>query len=122
MNDKFIITDLDGWLNLPKIEIPSLKSESEKGSVYEVKKVGFVIVDKEKCKKEKIKAQDAPGNKCALPTAVVLFDGIYELCSLPIDLTEWVQQCVAMAHSGMNAFPSKVEFGVLNGRTYGEML
>ncbi|VAX33355.1 hypothetical protein MNBD_NITROSPIRAE02-1635 [hydrothermal vent metagenome] len=122
MSDNFVITNLNGWLNLPNIEMPSLKSEKEKGSVFHVKKVGFVLVDKNECKRKGLNAQQAPGGKCALPTAVVLFGNKYELCSLPLELSEWVQQCVGMAHSGMNAFPTQVEFGVLNNRIYAEML
>ncbi len=122
MSDNFVITDLNGWLNLPNIEMPSLKSEKEKGSVFRVKKLGFVLVDKNECKRKGLNARQASGGKCALPTAVVLFGDKYELCSLPLELSEWVQQCVGMAHSGMNAFPTQVEFGVLNNRIYAEML
>jgi hypothetical protein len=121
MNNNFVITDIEGWLKLPNIDIPSLKSENETGSIFEVKKVGFVLVDKNECKRKGLNASEAPGGKCALPTAVVLFNGEYELCSLPLDLSEWVQHCVGMAHAGMNAFPTKVEFGVLNNRAYAEM-
>ena len=114
MGNKFVITGVEEWLNLPNIEIPVLKSKKETGSVFEVKKVGFVLADKNDCKAKGLNAPEAPGGKSTLPTAVVLFGSEYELCSLPLELSEWVQQCVGMAHSGMNAFPTKVEFGVLN--------
>lgn len=122
MENKFVIRDVEGWLNLPNIEIPSLRSEKETGTIFEVKKVGFVLVDKNECKAKGLNAPEAPGGKSALPTAVVLFDDEYELCSLPLELSEWVQQCVGMAHAEMNAFPTKVEFGVLNNRAYAEIL
>ena len=50
MENNFVVTDVEGWLNLPKIETPSLKSEKETGSIFEVKKVGFVLADKNECK------------------------------------------------------------------------
>jgi len=122
MENQFVITDVEGWLNLPNIEMPSLSSEKETGSFFEVKKVGFVLVDKNECKAKGLNAPEAPGGKSALPTAVVSFSGKYELCSLPLELSEWVQQCVGMAHAGMNSFPTKVEFGILNNRAYAHML
>ncbi|CAB9541247.1 hypothetical protein BROOK1789B_1773 [Bathymodiolus brooksi thiotrophic gill symbiont] len=51
----------------------------------------------------------------------MLFDGQYELCSLPVALSEWVQECVYMAFTGMNMLPAKVEFGVLNNRVYAKI-
>jgi hypothetical protein len=122
MESKFVVTDVEGWLGLPSVEIPALKSDKETGTVFEVKKVGFVLADKKDCEAKGVSAPEAPGGKSALPTAVVLFGDKYELGSLPLELAEWVQRCVGMAHAGMNAFPTKVEFGVLNGRAYAEML
>lgn len=122
MSNKFVVTDVEGWLSLPKIEIPSLSSEKETGSVFDVKKVGFVLADKNECKASGLNAPEAPGGRSTLPTAVVLFGDEYELCSLPLELSGWVQHCVGMAHAGMNAFPTKVEFGVLNNRAYAEIL
>ncbi len=122
MENKFVITDVEGWLNLPNMKMPSLKSEKETGSVFEVKKVGFVLADKNECKAKGLNAPEAPGGKLALPTAVVLFGDKYELCRLPVELSEWVQQCVDMAHAGMNTFPTKVEFGMLSNRSYAEIL
>ncbi|HYX09282.1 MAG TPA: hypothetical protein VE912_21285 [Bacteroidales bacterium] len=123
MKKNFQVTDIEGWLNLPNIEIPSLQSKKEIGSIFEVKKVGFVLADRNECRAKGLnKASEVLGGKCALPTAVVLFDDKYELCSLPLDLSEWVQQCVAMAQAGMNPFPTKVEFGIINNRAYAEML
>jgi hypothetical protein len=101
--------------------MPLLTLETELGSIYEVKKVGFVLVDKSDCEIKKINTLNALEGKCALPTAVMLFDGQYELCSLPVALSEWVQECVYMAFTGMNMFPAKVEFGVLNNRVYAKI-
>ena len=122
MGKNFVVTDVEGWLNLPNVEIPSLKSVEETGSIFEVKKVGFVIADRNECKSKGLDAPEASGGKAALPTAVVLFGDEYELCSLPLELSDWVQSCVGMAHAGMNAFPTKVEFGILDNRAYAEML
>lgn len=122
MERGFVVTDVKGWLDLPSIKIHVLKSDKETGIVFEVKKVGFVLADKKDCEAKGVSAPGAPGGKSALPTAVVLFGDKYELCSLPLELSEWVQHCVGMAHAGMNVFPTKVEFGVLNGRAYAEAL
>lgn len=61
---------------------------------------------------------EVQGGKSALPTAVVLFSSKYELCRLPLELSEWVQQCVGMAHAGLSVFPARIEFGLLNNRAY----
>jgi hypothetical protein len=37
----------------PNIKIPSLTLETELGSIYKVKKVGFVLVDKSDCEIKK---------------------------------------------------------------------
>jgi len=122
MENKFVVKDIEGWLNLPNINIPSLSSEEETGSIFNVKKVGFVLVDEDECKSKGLKAHGAPGGKSTLPTVVILFDGEYELCSLPLELSGWVQEYVGMAHANMNVFPTKVEFGVLKNRAYAEIL
>jgi hypothetical protein len=110
------------WQALPEPQLPNLKDESESGTTYRVVKVGFLAVPSSQCKEINLKAKSAPGGRCLLPTAVVLFDGKEELCKLPIELSEWVENSVAMAHSGIDLFPSDVEFGILKGRAYAEML
>lgn len=122
MSANFTITSIDEWLTLNRIECPILSSDKDSGSVFEVKKVGFVLADPNECKLKGLDAPKVPGGKSALPTAVVLFDKKFELCSLPFELFGWVEGCVAMAHAGMNPFPTEVEFGVLEGRFYAEVL
>lgn len=122
MEPKDKIESVDEWLNLPEPSFPSLMNNKENGTVYTVQKVGFLAVPETDCRKNNICAQSGPGGKSLLPTAVVEFAGQQQLCRLPLELTSWVFDCVAMAHSGMNSFPSKVEFGVLDGRTYAELL
>jgi len=116
------VTSAEEWKKLSEPQFPLLESEQEKGSVFEVKKVGFYMASKEECEKLKLPAEQVPGGKYALPTAFVKFGAEFELCKLPTELTGWVSNAVAMAHSGMNAFPCSVEFGELNGRKYAEIL
>ena len=43
MENKFIVTDVESWLNLPNIKIPLVNSEKDTGSIFDVKKTGFRI-------------------------------------------------------------------------------
>ena len=122
MEKKMPIQSANEWILLPEPQLPKLKNESESGTIYKVVKVGFLAVPSSQCAKIKVKAKSIPGGHCLLPTAVLLFDNKEELCKLPIELSEWVESSVEMAHAGMNPFPSEVEFGVLRGRVYAEML
>ena len=108
------------WMGLPEPDFPKLRSPSEDGSTYMVKKVGFLAVPGDHCTKAGIAAMRSPDSKGLLPTAVVVFDDEDTLCKLPVELGEWVFSAVSMAQSGMNPFPCDVEFGVLDGRTYAE--
>lgn len=110
------------WASLSEPQFPMLKSDEENGSIFEVRKVGFYMASLEECKKLNVIAEQVPGGKYALPTTFVKFGSEFELCKLPIELTGWVLQAVAMAHSGANPFPSSVEFGELNGRKYARIV
>jgi hypothetical protein len=116
------IQSVAGWLALPEIALPALVGAGEKGSVVMVFKVGFLAVSEVECAKADIRANRGPAGKCLLPTATVNFASVRQLCRLPIALSEWTYGCVNMAMSGRNPFPSDVEFGVLNGRTYAELV
>ncbi|MEY2169042.1 MULTISPECIES: hypothetical protein [unclassified Rhodanobacter] len=116
------ITSLDGWLHLPEVVFPALKNAQEKGSVFAVHKVGFLAVSKQECVVAGINAEEQPPGKCLLPTAVVKLAGTPELCKLPISLGPWAFDCVAMAHSGVLEFPTQIEFGILEGRSYAEFV
>lgn len=41
---------------------------------------------------------------------------------LPEELQGWVEQSMDMSMQGIKPFPTDIEFGTLNGRTYAEML
>ena len=41
---------------------------------------------------------------------------------LPHSLHGWATHCIILAHTEVNLFPSKVQFGVIEGRTYAEIL
>lgn len=122
MEMKKKVLSVEEWLNLPEPTFPSLKMDKEEGSIYTVLKVGFLAVAEADCTRNGLKAQVGPGGKCLLPTTVVEFAGTPQLCRLPVELTSWAFNCVAMANRGMNPFPSKVELGVRDGRTYVELL
>jgi hypothetical protein len=57
-----------------------------------------------------------------LPTAIIQDRDNVSLYRLPTDLAPWVMNAVAMAHAGRNQFPSKVEFGRLEGRVYDDFV
>lgn len=118
-----VVTDFDSWLKLRNIELPILNSELEEGVIYKVQKVGCLMSDKDECQNKGLQPSEVTGGKCALPTAVVLNDdGKWDLCRLPLDLTDWVRTAVAMAHANMSAFPTRIEFGYLDGRAYAQIL
>jgi hypothetical protein len=110
------------WNALPEISFPVLRSDSDEGSTYAVRKVGWLLADRQDCRGIEIPAVAMAAGKVTLPTAVVMFDGEPQLCKLPIELGAWAFDQVAFAHSGHNLFPANVEFGVLDGRHYAEIL
>lgn len=116
------IESVEGWLALPEIFLPTLKSPNEKGSTVTVFKVGFLAVNEGDCVKAGIRAQKGAAGKCLLPTATVNFAEDRQLCRLPVALSEWTFSCVTLAMNGYRPFPSEVEFGLLDGRAYAERL
>lgn len=116
-----IVTTVEEWLLLSEVSLPTLNSPNEKGSTYNLLRVGFLAVPKAALPAQLAAAQ-AAGDKRLLPTAVIKFDGKEELCRLSLDLSPWVLWCVEVAHAGNNPFPSEVEFGRLNGRAYAEFV
>lgn len=56
------------------------------------------------------------------PTAIVTFGQEKQLCRLPLQLGPWAFATVSMAHQGGLRFPMDIEFGVLRGRHYAELL
>jgi hypothetical protein len=112
----------DEWNSLPEIAFPTLKSDNDEGSSYAVRKVGWLFADRQDCNEVEIPPGAMAAGKVTLPTAVIMFDGEPQLCKLPIELGAWAFDLVALAHSGHNLFPAKVEFGVLDGRHYVKIL
>lgn len=122
MNSNFTIYSINEWQALPEVLFPKLKSGTEKGSIFSVHKVGFLVVPKEQSQKAGIKADAELLDEYFLPTVVIEFAGIQKLCRLPLSLSPWAFNCVAMAHSKILSFPTSVEFGFFNGRNYAEFV
>jgi hypothetical protein len=116
------VESIADWQALPQPSFPSLKTTEEKGSIYTVHKVGFLAADPKDCARAGIECKTGSRGKCYLPTAFLEFAGDKQLVRLPFELTSWVLTGVTMTGSGASVFPTEVEFGVLNGRTYAEML
>ena len=109
------------WLQLPEVLLPVVSSTASDGTVYEVRKVGFLGVPRASCPSELHGAQHI-ADKVLLPTVTAVVDGSDLLCRLPLDLSPWARHSVEAAHAGMNPFPARVEFGRLAGRAYAEVL
>ncbi|XID95019.1 hypothetical protein ACF3MZ_11105 [Paenibacillaceae bacterium WGS1546] len=83
------------------LEIPSLNNQSENGKVYEVLSVGVMS---------------------GTPFATVKIGDLPVAFRLPNDLVGWCQHSMSFAMQGIKLFPTKVEFGQLNGRHYAELV
>ena len=94
-----------------------------KGSIYTVFKIGFLALPAADMPIEDLFGISPRAGKYVLPTAELLFSGGRQLCKLPVQLTDWAFDLVAQVQStGRTPFPSEIEFGVLDGRHYAEML
>lgn len=116
------VSSVAEWLGLVEPVIPIVRAGSEKGTAYTVHKVGFLGAPLADCRASGLVVAAGPGGKCVLPTAVVEFDNEKHFCRLPVELGPWVLHCVELSHMGALAWPSRIEFGVLNGKTYAEFL
>jgi hypothetical protein len=114
------VLSVSDWLKLPEVAAPTLRDESETGTMVIVAKVGFLLATDADCKKANITADHGLNGKRVLPTAMVQDGDHASLHRLPTDLAPWVMDAVALAHAGRNQFPSRVEFGRLNGRIYAQ--
>ncbi|MCR8845300.1 hypothetical protein NQ117_16570 [Paenibacillus sp. SC116] len=83
------------------LEIPTLKNQAGNGKVYEVLSVGVMS---------------------GIPIATVKIGGLPVTFRLPPDLIGWCQHSMGIAMQGVRLFPTKVEFGQLNGRHYAELI
>lgn len=84
------------------LEIPTLNNESEQGKIYEVLSIGMM----------------PPG----IAIATVKNGDLPVAFRLPSELAGWCQHSMGLAMQGVKIFPAKVEFGVLNGRCYAELV
>ena len=80
-----------------------MKNIKDKGKIYDVLSVGFFG----KMEQASIKINENGKGKVYL---------------LPNELLGWALEAVAMSNMNMNAFPSEVEFGILDGKCYAEVL
>jgi hypothetical protein len=110
------------WEALPEIMCPVIEG-ARKGSIYTVHAVGFLAMPVTGCKEVDLSGVLVEGEKCLLPTATIEFAEERQLCKLPLQLSDWALQAVALARQlGRSPFPLQVEFGILNGSHYAEML
>ena len=118
------LTSAKEWLDLPEFEVPTLKSSEETGSIIEVAKLDYYLATKEECAELGIKrTEEIDGVVYALAVAMVKFDKEFEMCRVPLGLTAWACQMLALIQKrGLDPFPAKVEFGVLDGRSFGEVI
>lgn len=84
--------------------------------------MGFLAAEPKDCERAGMNCKVGLHGKCYLLTAFLEFAGTKQLVRLPFDLTNWVLTGVSTAGSGANVLPTEVEVGVLNGKTYAEMM
>lgn len=85
-----------------ELEVPGVKNETKNGKVYEVLSVGMTP------------------SRTALITVREGKEAI--AYKLPSGLNDWANHVIGMAMSGVKIFPEKVEFGILNGTHYAQIL
>jgi hypothetical protein len=111
------ILSITEWESLEALPIPKLAFENEKGAVYTVLKVGVLFAkNTTDHKKTNIKEH------FYLPTITVGTGVNKSVFRLPLNLSAWAFDQVALAHSGNIVFPAEVEFGVLNDHIYAEYI
>ncbi|MDN4571911.1 hypothetical protein DBB29_24950 [Pandoraea cepalis] len=59
--------------------------------------------------------------KCALASVTVEEAGRRTLHRLPLSLSEWALDEVALARHGVRTYPAKIEFGCIADRHYAEI-
>ncbi|WP_035424555.1 hypothetical protein [Bacillus sp. UNC438CL73TsuS30] len=95
-----IFSDITKHKTLP---IPTLLTQQAEGAVYEVLSVGM-------------------HGGTRTPIATVKEGGKSVAYVLPEGLNGWVENTMLMSMQGIKLLPSKIEFGILDGRTYAEIL
>lgn len=105
----FVVNKAGGkvYMDLSKhdtLKIPVLVNDRAKGVVYEVLSVGVA------------------GSQRGLIATIKKPNKSVVVYRLPEELRGWVEHSMGLSVMGIKTFPSKVEFGVLSGRTYAEFL
>jgi hypothetical protein len=95
-----IYSDISKHRALP---MPTLLTQQVEGVVYEVLSVGM-------------------HGGTRTPIATVKEGDKAVAYVLPIELNGWVENMMLLSMDGVKMFPEKVEFGILNGRPYAEIL
>lgn len=126
-NDMKPPTSVEEWKALPELEIPTIKTPHEKGRIIKILKVGALTVPPELCREAGLNSFEElrnlpPPARVALPTATAETDEGPKLYRLPQSLGDWAFTCVAGASQGMNPFPERVEFSLLDGRYTADIL
>ncbi|WP_316234496.1 hypothetical protein [Bradyrhizobium sp. SZCCHNR1020] len=68
------------WLKLPDVAAPTVRDESETGTIVMVAKVGFLLAIGAECGKAAIRPEHGLKGKHVLPTAMIK-DGDQHLCT-----------------------------------------
>ncbi len=110
-----VVVSIVEWEALTELPISSLIFDHEKGSIYTVVKLGFLLAKNAIDYNEKIHKQYD-----YLPTITVSLSGRNQMFRLPISLSVWAFDQIALVRSGEIKFPTEIEFGILNGRMYAE--
>lgn len=117
-----IVKSIREWQALPALALPTLASTREQGAVFNVRKVGFLLVNAADCRSAGIPTSETFQGRCFLGTVVVDIEGQSVLHRLPLSLADWAINEIALAKQGFRKYPSKVEFGCIENRTYAEIL
>lgn len=88
----------------PILDLPILESPQAKGTVVDVERVATT-----------------PGDGPSSPMAWIETPA-GEVLRLPESLFDWACDTVAIALGVGNPFPAQVEFGILDGRAYAEII
>lgn len=90
--------------NAPLLDLPLLESQQAKGLLLHVARVAT-----------------APAGASG-PALAWIETTEDQILRLPESLVEWAMTTVAVALTMANPFPSEVEFGIVDGRAYAEIL
>ena len=110
------------WLEVPELPCPKIRSERENGKVYKVARVAVVAFPLSACDGIDLTDVWSEVGKFFFTKIEFTEAGKQHTRRLPLGLTNWAIDTVSLAQAGLLTFPMKIEFGVLDGRAYAEML